>query len=520
MGAVGILLTPCSPAWSALFPRLGLVLVAYALVCALQRVLRPVSFLHRARVALNGMALAGLALLFAGPALAAFHPAAPRALRVAFVLFGAMAAVRLADILYCDHLAPRRRRAPVPVVLRDIVRAAVAALLAVVLIKTYFPEVNLNVLAVSSIVVGYIVGNATQDTLGNLIAGVALNSERPFEIGDWITTGSQTGQVVDITWRATRLRTKQRDYVIIPNAAIGRDTVVNHSRPTAVHGLLVGVGASYDAAPNHVRRVLLEILADTPAVLKEPAPQVWLVQYGDFSINYEMKFYLEDFEHLEIIRSNILDLVWYRFRREGIGIPFPIRDVRLQTVSADTVAAEQNAALAARVDALGAIDLFQSLSREELRRLAALAREQSFAAGEALVRQGEAGGTFFAIRGGRVAVSAADAQGREALLAHLEAGRFFGEMSLLTGEPRNATVRAEGDVSVLVLSKEALGAILQANPAAAEHLAGVLQRRLQERHERLAAAAAAQAPAPPTRSDLLGRIRRFFGLGGAGPAPA
>jgi small-conductance mechanosensitive channel len=177
-------------------------------------------------------------------------------------------------------------------------------------------------------VVGYIVGNATQDTLGNLISGLALNTERPFQIGDWVTVGSHTGVVVDTTWRATRLRTKADDYIVIPNSSIAREPIVNFSRPTRNHGCYQAIGVSYDTPPNKVRQVVLNVLAECPEVCAEPAPSVFLTGYGDFSVNFTIKFFIADFPRQDPIQSGIMDRLWYAFRREGISIPYPIQDCR------------------------------------------------------------------------------------------------------------------------------------------------------------------------------------------------
>ena len=103
-----------------------------------------------------------------------------------------------------------------------------------------------------------------QDTLGNLFAGLALNAERPFQIGDWVTVGGHTGVLVDTTWRATRLRTKANDYIVIPNSAIAKESIVNYSRPTRSHGCYLQIGVSYDTPPNKAREVILGVLREAP----------------------------------------------------------------------------------------------------------------------------------------------------------------------------------------------------------------------------------------------------------------
>jgi CRP-like cAMP-binding protein len=381
----------------------------------------------------------------------------------------------------------------------------------VLIVRGFFPQVNLNVFAVSSLVVGYIVGNATQDTLGNLFAGLALNAERPFEIGDWVTVGGHTGVLVDTTWRATRLRTKADDYIVIPNSAIAKESIINYSRPTRIHGCYLHVGVSYDAPPNKVREVMLNVLREAPDVRADPAPSVVLAGYGDSSVNYTIKFFMEDFARLEPIQSGIMDRLWYAFRREGISIPYPIRDVRHRDAVADERALHATGQKTVR-QLLASVDLFRSLSAEEMERLANAAKLHLYARGENLCRQGEPGDSFYIIREGRVAVLMKGADGQTVTAAHLAEGAFFGEMALLTGEPRSGTVQAETDVEVLRVSKQDFAGLLQADADLAGKLAAVLEKRIEGRRTAMTTHITRES-VPETRSALVSRIKQFFGLG-------
>jgi small-conductance mechanosensitive channel len=186
---------------------IGLVstLVAYFLFTFLQRLLNRNHFLGIIAFQLNLLVLVLLALLFLTPQLAGLHLHVLSAVRVIAVFLLVVIGLRTIDILFFDQLRRRRNQAPVPVVVRDIGRWALSLVVLVVLIRYFFEGVNLDVLAVSSIVAGYILGNATKESLGNLFSGIELNTDHPFHIGDWVTMGDHTGRVVDTTWRATRL---------------------------------------------------------------------------------------------------------------------------------------------------------------------------------------------------------------------------------------------------------------------------------------------------------------------------
>ena len=190
--------------------RLGALLVIYLCFTVAQRFLSRKQLFREIELQLNLLVLVSLAVLFLGPVLDQVHNYVRDAFRAAAVFLGITIGLKLFDRLVFDRLSRWRQKPPVPLVLRDIGRLGLALIALVLIVRGFFPEVNLNVFAVSSLVIGYIVGNATQDTLGNLFAGLALNAERPFQIGDWVTVGGHTGVLVDTTWRATRLKSTTR----------------------------------------------------------------------------------------------------------------------------------------------------------------------------------------------------------------------------------------------------------------------------------------------------------------------
>ena len=183
-------------------------MVIYLCFTVAQRFLCRRRVFREIQVSLNLMVLATLAVCCLGPLLDQMHNYVGDAFRATAVFLGVVVGLKLLDLLLLDWLTRWRQKPPVPLVLRDLGRLGLALVALFLILRAFFPQVNLNVFAVSSLVVGYIVGNATQDTLGNLFAGLALNAERPFQIGDWLTVGGHTGILVDTTWRATRLKTK------------------------------------------------------------------------------------------------------------------------------------------------------------------------------------------------------------------------------------------------------------------------------------------------------------------------
>ncbi len=498
----------------------GLAVVSYALLFVLYRLLR-----HRIRLLASSPIAMHLLIvllplnLLLSPILARVHARVPLVLLAALIYMCVHLAVRLADAWFFDFILARRKTVSVPVVVRDIFRWLLSAVALLVIIRSLFPDVNLNVLAVSSIVVGYILGNATQDTLGNLVSGLALNTESPFAIGDWVTIAGNTGRIVDMTWRATSLRTKTGDYITIPNAAIARETITNYSQPTTVHAAYVDVGVNYGVAPAKAHEALMEALQSVAEVLRSPDPRIRLVRYNDFSIDYSIKFYINDFEQQEEISSQIMTRIWYSFKRHGISIPFPIRDVNMRQVTVEDERAQVEAERLRKAALLDTIDLFSPLSPDERQQIAAALTERVYGNGEVIVEQGSAGSQFFIIVDGQVDVSVMQGE-RRTSVATLAKSDVFGEMSFLTGEKTNATITANRDCTVLALCHTELKGILSANSALADEFAAVLANRQQSAAQSLAKAAGGQGEAIASDADsarALGRrIRRFFGLGAAG----
>lgn len=188
--------------------RLAMLVLVWLVLIVAQRSLARYQIFKSLSLQLNLLVLVVLGLVLIDPIYSIIDPRLRAGLQAVGLFLGVTIGLRLMDALFFDRLPRWRNKPQVPLVLRDIARWVLGVVAAVLIIRALFPTVNLNVLAVSSLVVGYIVGNATQDTLGNLFAGLALNAERPFQIGDWVTVGGSTGVVIDTTWRATRLRTK------------------------------------------------------------------------------------------------------------------------------------------------------------------------------------------------------------------------------------------------------------------------------------------------------------------------
>jgi hypothetical protein len=244
------------------------------------------------------------------------------------------------------------------------------------------------------------------------------------------------------------------------------------------------------------------VLAADASVLKSPAPLVLLDRYGDSSIVYRVNFWIENPLFDEVVKDRVLCGIYYAFSREGIEIPFPIQ---VEVSREEKVEAEEDrAARLARL--LDGVELFAALSADERRELARQSRERLHGSGETIVRQGEPGSSAFVIVSGRVRVTIAPGDQEVAVI---DQSGLFGEMSLLTGEPRTATVTALGDCRVVEITAAAFREIVLANPAIVDAVsAEVSRRRAGLELARDAAARTKTVSEPP--ASFVARVRRFL----------
>ncbi len=410
-------------------------------------------------------------------------------------------------------LLPRLHR-PLPKIFLDIIQALVY--LAALVGALSFAGVEPLSLLTGSALLTAIIGLSLRDTLGNLFAGLAIQMQNPFEVGDWIQfehSPNRIGQVVEINWRVTTLRTQDEVEVVVPNSVLGQGITVNFSKPTGLARRSVYVHAPYDVSPQTVQRILLEAVAGAAGVLAEPAPSVLTWNFDDRGVQYWIRFFTLEFDKRDRVDSGVRDRAWYALHRHGIPIPAPHRAVALTEVPAEPGQRRAEEALAERERALRRVDIFRPLTPEDLRRLAGLTEARLYAAGEVVIRQGDPGAELFIVRRGEVAVTREVPGDRPIDVCRMGKGSFFGEMSLMTGAPRTATVRAVEECELLVVVKGAFRQFVESSPDLAERISRVMAERQanQERAEHEIRGHHEDDHAAATRHrPLLRRIQEFF----------
>jgi small-conductance mechanosensitive channel/CRP-like cAMP-binding protein len=431
---------------------------------------------------------------------------------LAFLLFSF---ARSGFLITVHAVVMRRLTRPLPKIFKDLLQALVYV--GVVLVVLSHAGVEPGSLLTTSALLTAVIGLSLQGTLGNMFAGLAIQAQRPFDPGDWIQYGSEAdhlGRVIEMNWRAVTVQTLDRVEMVIPNSKLADSALRNFSRPSVIVRREATVFAPPEVPPHRIRSVLAAAVRDVSGVATEPAPSVLLQEFGERGVQYRVIWFISDFDRREAIASAVRERVWYAMNRAGIAIPPPKRDVVVEQVTEATRAEQRAQKLAACERALEHVTFLSHLPADARRRLAEEAEERLYSPNEAVVREGEHGHELFIVERGEVRVEVQRSGMSLLELARLGPGAFFGEMSLMTGEPRRATVRAVDECEVIALRKEALAPILTANPELAELISRELAEREAALDKRVAekASRGAKSSVEERSSVLLDRIRNFFHL--------
>jgi small-conductance mechanosensitive channel len=421
--------------------------------------------------------------------------------------------IRLAGLCFFRIALPAAGAHP-PRIAEDIF--LVTACIGWSLVRLRTAGMDLASLVTTSAVLTAVLAFAMQDTLGNVLGGLFLELDRSIAVGDWVRLDDLSGQVEDIRWRHTKIRTRNGEHVIVPNGALMKSRFVVIGNPASEpvrwrRWIWFEVGT--EVAPGKVIAAAEQALAaaELPGVVHDPRPNCVLMEIRGDDCRYALRYWLSEPAHDDAVDSAVRLHVLAALRRAGIELAIPayvVHEVLENESRRSALAARE---IEARMAALRSVDLFAPLSETELRVLADHLTAAPFAAGDVMTRQGAVAHWLYLLVEGEaeVWVDAAGVPRRK--VASLGPGSVFGEMGMMTGEPRRATVTAKSDVSCFRLDKAGLEGILHARPSLAEDLSRVLASRVGGLRE-AEAAVRASAGTPRNGESIVERIRAFFGL--------
>ncbi|MDB6146366.1 MAG: MscS Mechanosensitive ion channel [Spartobacteria bacterium] len=427
------------------------------------------------------------------------------------VLLSTAVVVALVDRYIWDLYFEKKKQTPIPHFPRQIA-ALLLFLFALLLVLWYGYHAGrwLTGLLATSGVAAIIIGLAGQNLLGGIIAGMSLQINRPYKVGDWLQVGERFAQVMEINWRSTRLCTNDNIYLDIPNNEIVRQTIVNLHYPTEVHAMRVRVGIDYNVPPNRVKDALFRAASAASGVLNHPPVKIFLVDFADHAVTYEIKFYMGNHARINEVNDNVRTNVWYELKRQRIKIPYPVRTLQVERRTSGAVPKEHDEARAI----LRGEPLFQCLSDPQIDTLVQQSRLNHFGRGEHVIEEGAEGDSMFVLLSGAAQVSIAK-NGSSIPVATLNSGDCFGEMSLLTGERRSATVRAQGDCYVMEIGKPVMAEIIRESPDCLHQLSEILAKRRMETEDIVKVTGHPEDQAAKEReysATFMIRLRNFFAL--------
>ena len=439
-----------------------------------------------------------------------------RDLRLTGSIAGSLAGVLIYGQILFGSIFPRLHIG-IARILQDVIIAIVAAM--AVFITASRVGTDLTGIVTTGAVLTGVIGLALQDLLGNVFGGLSLQLDHTIRVGDWIRLQDVVGRVVEIRWRSTSIETRAWETVIIPNSVLTRSQVMVLGRRQSLlrepsrWRRQLDFDVDFRYPPNHVIDCIQEALRAHPIehVASSPAPVCALLSIMDNSGRYCVRYWLLDVALETMVDSVVLTRIYYALKRANIPLSMPAHAIFVTEDSPERKEHKRGREHQRRMDALAHIDLFRDLSDAERSELAGGLSHAPFARGEVLTRAGAEGHHLFVITRGTVSVRADDGVVQEEM-AQLHAGEFFGEMSLLTGAPRSATIVALSDVECYRLDAEVFQRLLSRREDLAEKVASALrERRSALQSYRPSGQPRSLAP-ELSHGDLLNRIRGFFRL--------
>ncbi len=424
-----------------------------------------------------------------------------------FLLF---ACLGVASFLLVNWLVRRRLHWEIPRIVEDVLQGLVYGVAGIFTLRAAGMEPT-SLLTTSALLTA-VIGLSLQDTLGNLFAGLAIQAQRPFEVGDWVQFDDRRehiGRIVEINWRAAKVLTIENVEVTVPNSMLAKAALRNYSKPEPRVRVSVAVPAPFDWPPRKVQELLLGILKDVPGIAHDANPMAVITNFSERGVEYELRYFIQDFSQREIIAGMVRERIWYVLRREGVMLPVPQRAVWMRG-GEEQRRDELEEQVKKHVAALRGVEYLKDLPNDVLTELAQRSRTVLFAPGEFIIRQGDVGSSLHVVLSGSVRVMVSAHGHTPVELAQLKEGDVFGEISVMTGEPRSASVRAITETRVLELRKEAVRGVVERTPELMETMSKVLEERLAKVEASTSAYDQRGAADSDHSGELLHRIKRFF----------
>jgi len=433
-------------------------------------------------------------------------------LLVGFAVVKLISIVVFDIVLYITPLSP-------PQVLRDVIVAAGYTAAALWLLSRFGVTLS-SIVATSAVMTGVIVFSL-QDSLSNIFGGLVLQIDESFSVGDWVKIEQTAGKVKEITWRHVAIETRNWDTVIIPNSMLIKSQVTvmgQRSGQPLQQRRWVYFNVDFRVPPTEVMRVVTDALVTEPVEgsAVDPPPNCVLMDFKESYCSYAARYWLTDLLKDDPTDSLVRCRIYFALQRAGIPLSVPALTAFVESRDQERQKLHHEREISQRLSALdlARVELFREMNDGERRVLAERLSFAPFMKGELMTRQGAEAHWLYILTKGSAEVIVATDGGVHKTVSILHAGDFFGEMSLLTGEPRTASLKALEESECYRLDRKAFDDILHGRPEIAHYLSQLLARRKVEieavRHDLDAAARAAMMQ--HQQQSIFDKIHKLFGL--------
>ncbi|HET7833026.1 MAG TPA: mechanosensitive ion channel family protein [Gallionella sp.] len=456
-------------------------------------------------------------LQFIGSLIHAFQFASAAAVLRETALIGAgIAIIRLWGLMIFRMVLPRVHLSP-PRIAEDI--SVIVAYLGWGLVQLRFAGLDVSGIVATSAMITAVVAFSMQDTLGNILGGLALQLDNSIEVGDWIRVDDVVGRIVDIRWRSTLVETRNWETVVFPNSQLMKNKFMvlgRRSDPEPRVRRWIWFGVSLNDTPARVVGAVEDAIrqADIANVAKYPEPNCVLMEIDKGYARYALRYWLTDLANDDPTDAAVRWHVYTALERAGIRTVVEEHSVHLVKENEKYEAALHQHELQLRIKTLRHVELFAQMTEDELHTLAERLKYAPFAKGNIITRQGAIAHWLYVIISGEAEVFLEGTDGERRSLNVLSKGNFFGEMGMMTGAPRSATVIARTDMECYRLDKESFEGIILARPAIAEEISHILAERKVQLDSALQHldAESLHKEMHQQQSEVLKTIKRFFGL--------
>lgn len=326
-------------------------------------------------------------------------------------------------------------------------------------------------LGIGSIVIAF----ALQDTLSNLVSGLLLVANSPFKTGDWVKVGDVEGQIGDVNWRYTNIRTPAGDLVVIPNGSISGESIKNYSRPTTSTSVIENIFVSFEHPPNLVQDVFRTVIKDTDEILEYPAPRIDLVTLDDPAMEYRVEYWVENFGRKRPVHAELMSRLWYAIHRNNIALPTPQQEVK--NFNASNVNAELERQSLELKSCVNWLPHFSKLPVATQNSLASVAAYQLYSRNETILNAHAHEPGFFVVVRGSVSIQTDFSDDNFNQKTIHRTGEFFGETGLFGRAVSPSTIIALEDTDLLCIPHNNINDTINRNPEFANSISTIIDQR-------------------------------------------